>query len=184
MILLTSPARAQAPDREGFGVGARLYGASLSIDIDGYTESASGGGAELRVGYRFNPTVSVFLSAGGATLQPEGENLDAYRFGTADLGAQFNLLPSRALNPYLRAALTGQVAAFDIPGTSDNLEARGGGITLGGGLLYAVSPKLSLDLSLDATGGRFTELVFDGDTTSNFDEIDSGIGRLGFGLVF
>ncbi|HEX9951046.1 MAG TPA: outer membrane beta-barrel protein [Rubricoccaceae bacterium] len=184
LALTAATAHAQTPDREGFGLGARVYAAGLSVDSDGETETDTGGGLDVRVSYGFNRTVLAFFNLGGARLQPEDDGLDSYILATADLGAQFNILPSNALNPYLRVALTGQTASFDIPGESENLEARGGGLTAGVGLLYAANPKLSLDLSLDATGGQFSELAFDGESTDNFEAIDSGIARFGVGLVF
>lgn len=183
-LLAAVPAQAQRYDRSGFALGARVYGAGLSVESDGEDETNSGGGLDVRVGYGFNRTVSVFLNVGGARMQPEADAADTYTLGTADLGAQVNLLPSKAVNPYLRLALTGQTAVFDVPGTSEDLEARGGGITAGVGLQVALSRSAQLDFSLDATGGRFTELAFDGESTDNFDAIDSGIARLGVGLTF
>lgn len=49
-----------------------------------------------------------------------------------------------------------------------------------GGLRHSVSRRLSLDASLDATGGRFTEFAFDGAATDN---VDTGLARVGFGPV-
>lgn len=180
-LLVPAGASAQA-GRDGLSLSATVYAAQLSVD-DGSDESSdSGGGIGVEVAYGFTPRLAAFLALGGAAMEPE-DGGEGYGLGTADLGLRFNLRPSSRLNPYLQAAVTGQVASFDVPGTSADLEARGGGLTLGGGLLYDLSPSVAFDVALDVTGGRFTELAFDGESTDNFDEIDSAIVRLGVGLV-
>ncbi len=181
-FLLPAAASAQA-GREGLSLSAHVYAAQLSVEVGGDESSDSGGGLGGEVAYGFTPRLAAFLALGGASMEPE-DGGDGYGLGTADLGLRFNLRPSSRLNPYLQAAVTGQVASFDVPGTSADLEARGGGLTIGGGLLYDLSPSVSFDVALDLTGGRFTELAFDGESTDNFDEIDSGIVRLGVGAVF
>ncbi|MEL6614329.1 MAG: outer membrane beta-barrel protein [Bacteroidota bacterium] len=186
--LLAPEASAQylSSPTEGFQFGGRLYGAGLGIEDDrGNDDTASGGGLGVRVGYGFSRTVTAFLSLEGAQLTPdENEFGEEFALGTLDLGARFNLSPSAAVNPYAEVALTGQVAAFDVPGTSETLDLRGGGLTVGGGIVYFFSQDVGLDVGVDLTAGRFTEVEFDGEVTDNFEEIDSGIVRLGFGVVW
>lgn len=175
----------QAPT-EGFQFGGRLYAAGLGLEDDrGNDDTASGGGLGVRVGYGFSPTVTAFLALEGAQLSPDENDFgDEFALGTVDLGARFNLQPSASVNPYVQLALTGQVAAFDVPGTSETLDLRGGGITLGGGIVYFFSQDVGLDVGVDLTGGRFTEIEFDGEVTDNFDDIDSAIVRLGVGVIW
>jgi hypothetical protein len=184
-FVLADPAVAQRLQSGFFTVGGRVYAASIAMAAGGPTTTESGGGLEAEVAYAFTKTVSVFLATGAAAIvADEGPGADTYGLGTADLGVKFSILPSSRLSPYVQAALTGQVAAFDVEGTSENLEFRGGGVTLGGGLLYSVSDRVVVDFSVDATGGRFTEVAFDGETPDDFEEIDTGIGRLGVGVVW
>ena len=191
LALSATAVHAQSPDRTGFALGARAFAAGLSNESDGETDTGvrltgtdAGVGLDVRASYGFNRTVSVFFNLGGAQMRPEDPEDVQFVLGVADLGVQFNVLPSSSLNPYLRVALTGQVASFNVAGTNATEDARGGGLTSGVGLLYSVTPQLALDLSLDATGGQFSELVFDGESTDDFEAIDTGIGRLGFGLVY
>ena len=173
-------------DRTGISVGGRLYSAGVSIDLGefgGDVTSEQGFGAELDLGYGITRTVGVFFNVGGAAING-ADGGDDYGLGTADLGLRFNILPSSSFNPFVQVAATGQAAVFDVDGTSENLELRGGGLTLGLGALYRLSDSVDLDFGIDVTGGAFNEFVFDGESESGFDELPSGIARLGVGLVF
>ena len=176
---------AQAPT-EGFQLGGRLYAAGLGLDGgSGDDETSSGGGLGLRVGYGFSRIVTGFIALEGAGMEPDESQFgQEFGLGTVDLGVRFNLNPAAKLNPYAEVALTGQVASYDVTGTDENLDLRGGGLTLGGGLVYRFSRAVGLDVGLDLTGGQFTQLAFDGETTDNFEAIDSGIARLGVGVVW
>jgi hypothetical protein len=66
------------------------------------------------------------------------------------------------------------------------LNIRGGGFTLGGGIKYFLSPGLSLDLGIDGTVGAFTIASLKGGGASIEVDIDlpATSGRLGFGLAW
>ena len=182
LALASLPASAQA-DRSGFWIGARLQSTGLSTDNGFDTTTEGGGGVALEAGYAFSRVAGVYLSVGGSAMQGEDGGED-YTLGSAYLGGRFNLTPSKALNPYLLVGLTGQSAAFDVAGTSADLEVSGGGLYAGVGLDYALSPALSIDGRLTVGGGQFSEISFDGESTDNFDAIDFGVAHLGLGVTF
>lgn len=183
------PVNASAEARtEGFFISPRLYAASLTLeDAD---ETDGGGGLGLRLGYGFNKTVAVFVAFEGAGIDSGEEDIagvdEDYGLGSFDLGAQFSLLPSNAVNPFLRVGLNGTAAVFDVArlDSDDDPRFSGGGLTLGGGAEFRLSDTLGLEAALDLTGGQFNEIEGFGFSTTNFDEIDFGTARLGLGLVW
>lgn len=184
LCLAALPAAAQSPAGEGLTLGARAFGVGLGYDPVGPDDNVtdSGGGLGVQVGYGVSRSVTLFLTLEGAAMEPDGGG-DGYGLGVADLGARFHLTPSARLVPYLSAALTAQNAAFDVPNTDDDLNASGGGLTLGAGILYGLSRSVALDVGLQATGARFSRLEFAGNSTENFDDIEAAIVRLGIGIV-
>lgn len=169
-------------DTQGFMLGAALNGTALRIDFEDLEgEIESGGGLSLMAGYGFSPAVLGFARLGGAVIQSTDEG-DEYNYGFFDLGARFSFAnATRALVPYLEAAVTGQAAVVDLGG--DDLSFTGWGGTLGGGLKYFFSPAFALDTGLRFTVGQFTSVEFRG-AQEDVDDVSTMTTRIDIGLAW
>ncbi|MEO0558853.1 MAG: outer membrane beta-barrel protein [Bacteroidota bacterium] len=187
LLLLTPVATAQAPT-EGFTVAPRIV--SVGVATDNGDNADGGGGLGLRIGYGFTKTVTGYVSVEGASIEPGDDgvfrNDEAYALGSFDLGAQFNLLPSSGINPFLRVALNGTTARYNVDGlsTANDPEVRGGGLTLGAGAEIRLSQVLGLELALDVTGGTIQELEVGNITIAGNGDDEYATARLGLGLVW
>lgn len=152
-----------------------------SEDLD--NARRSGPGLHLGAGYGFSSRFAVFIDAAGANIQSED---DDYMLSHVDLGLRFHFAnPNRAFIPYLEGAFTGRAAAFDdqtIEGNDDiDVEASGGGFTLGGGILYFFNPRWAFNAHVKWTTGEFSRVRVENVTVDGFD-IDAKTTRLGIGL--
>jgi opacity protein-like surface antigen len=168
---------------DGLVLGVHLNGSALSID-DFESDPENGGGLALQLGWNFTPRLGVFL-AGSAANMEDSEGSDAgYVFAAGDLGLRYTFAsPARALAPYVDVAFTA------ISATSDDVEdveveLRGKGFSVGGGLQYFLSRRFALDGELRFTSGSFDELVIDGDSFSDGEELDVTATRLNLGVKF
>lgn len=154
--LSAAPAAAQldAPSaRGGFFVGAHLQGVDLEEDTDADREPLTGTALGVELGYGFSSGLALFLNAdaGGRAGETEGMT-------QVDLGARMNFgAGRRALVPFMEAAVTG--AVLD---EADGVTLSGGGVTVGGGVRYFLTRRLSLDAGVRATRGAFSEREADG----------------------
>lgn len=194
-LCLTVPASAQ----RGWSFTPSVYGTGIAVeDAD---ESDEGGGLGLRVGLGLSKTVSLYASTNVARVQSEGAvagaardvpvaNLgpldDEYTLVEGEFGAQFNLLPSGAVNPFFRAGLRGTTAVLDVSGADadDDPRFNGEGLTLGAGVEARLSRKLGVELALEGTGGLFDELQLEDIDFRNFEDVEFGSGRVSLGLVW
>lgn len=160
LILVSATAIAQPDDTystKGFSIGFHFNGTSWrldepDLDLEG---SDSGGGVGFSFGYGVSDLVTLFLNLDGASIDPDvGER---YSLGHADLGARFTFgAPANKFRPFAQVALTGAGAEQEIGTTT--IQLRGGGLTLGGGVLYFLSPAWAIDAGLDLTFGNLTEV--------------------------
>ncbi|GAB5534654.1 MAG: hypothetical protein Rubg2KO_09030 [Rubricoccaceae bacterium] len=190
-VLVGAPvAQAQAPT-QGFFVSPRLYAAGAAVESS--DEVTTGGGLGLRLGYGFSKTVTAFAAIEGAGLDANNELFgveDATTLGSFDLGAEFHILPSRGIDPFLRVAFNATTSRYDIETvggtTPGRLEVRGRGLTLGAGVQVGVSRTLDIELALDLTGGTIEEFEVTNGRFEGTVAIDEGFGasRLGVGLVW
>lgn len=195
--ITAGPALAQ----RGFSLSPHVYGTGLAVgDLDD-AETEEGGGLGLRLGLGLSKTVTLYFNAEGARIDADGElyravddlptpglgRLDEdYMVASGEIGAQFNLLPSNVVNPFLRTGLRGTSIILDERGTDteDDPQLRGGGVTLGGGIEARLSRKLAIEAALEVTGGAFNELETDDIVYRNFEDIEFGEGRVSVGLVW
>ena len=187
LLLALTVAAPVAAQTEGFFFSPRLLSAGISVEDE--NEVDDGGGLGLRAGFGFTPTVTGYLAIDGARISSGNEDVfgvdSEYDLGVIDLGAQFNLLPSSKVNPFLRVALNASSARFNVERVSQNNDPvlSGSGLTLGGGAELRFSRKLAADLAVDITGGRirsakYFDVIVEGEGDSY------GIVRLGAGLVW
>lgn len=174
--LLSAGSLSAQSDNSGFMLNAHLTGQALSgTGTESVTES--GGGLGVALGYGFNDRIILFFNLDVASMEYddeedfEGED-EEYQLATGDLGVRVNFgNEGMKVRPYINAAFTGVAAVdeFELLGDEVQSTVAGGGITIGGGLQYFFSPKLALDLGLQATQGAFTEITVD-DEDEEFEE--------------
>lgn len=136
-------------DTGGLVLGAALNG--VAVQTEDEEELESGGGLTLQGGYGFGP-LTVFLRLGGDAVTGASGGGD-YSLAHVDLGGRYHLGGTSRWQPFLEAAYSGRAVTFD----AIDLDARGAGITLGGGLFYFIAPAFSLGATLDYTFGDFEE---------------------------
>lgn len=146
-------------DTRGFHIGLGLNGSAIRADeLSSNTES--GGGMHVKLGYGVSSKVSLFAAVMGASM--EGGD---YSLGQFDLGVRGYFPGSSRWVPSLEGALTGRAMVVDV-GMSDDLEVTGVGFTVGGGIDYYVAPSASLGANLGWTVGKFTDAKL-GDTSAS-----------------
>jgi hypothetical protein len=178
-------AQAQSSTTRGFNLGIHFTGSSLVVE-DGDRNNAGGGG--LWFGYGLNPTVELFVQLDGTKFDVQDAAVTGdWTMGHADLGVRFHFAnPSRSWVPYLQAAATGRVVEVrngfvnDVA-QADNVSLVGGGLTLGGGIVFYFNESLGADLQLVWTGGTFTSIEA-GSISFNDLDLDAQSTRLNIGL--
>jgi len=182
---IPSAIAAQQSTTRGFNVGLHATGASLVVE-DGDRNNAGGGG--LWLGYGFNRTVQLFVQADAAQFDVQNAEVEGdWTLAHADLGVRFHFANSlRSWVPYLQAAATARVVSVQNGLVNDVAQAEdismvGGGLTLGGGIVFYFNESLGLDLQLAWTGGRFTSLEV-GSVTINDLDLDARSTRFNIGL--
>lgn len=182
-LLLSAPVQAQKSNTRGFMLGFQLQGVSQALQNQ--DEPDTGGGVALTLGYGFNNRLTLYLGLSGAGLKPDAGG-DEYALVHADLGLLVHFrAPDQAWVPYVNVALSGRASGFELP--NDDLVVSGGGLSLGGGIRYYVSPVLGLDLGALLTLGEYTQAEFGGvkvDLSPLNLDADAASFRLGFGLAW
>ena len=181
LLLTAIPASAQASNTEGLFLHLALDGQSLDYSDDGIDNRDGGGGLALRVGYGFSPVFTLYGGLSGADMDG-GDNPVAggdYGFGAGEIGARFHFNRGSDLRPYLDVALRGVVADLEERGA----EFRGGGVALGGGLAYYLSPTVALDAAVRVGGGRFDDLDLGRVSLDLGDDSGYGEGRISLGVT-
>lgn len=182
-LMAATPATAQSSKTEKLFLQVALDGQALAYNEDDFSDDDAGVGLSLRAGWGVSRVVTLYAGVGGAHIGGEDESVinDEYDWGAVELGARFNLLPSRRLVPYLDVALRGVAAAED----DLDFEFTGGGIAFGGGASYFLSPSVALDAGVRIGGGAFDEMEF-GDLSADLgeDDLEYGEARFSLGLTF
>jgi len=184
-LVAAQSAEAQASTTRGFNVGIHLTGASLVVE-DG--DRSNAGGAGLWIGYGFNRTVEIFAQADAAQFDVNDASVEGtWTLAHGDLGVRFHFANSlRSWVPYLQAAVSGRVVEvqdgiFNDVAQTETISLVGGGLTLGGGIVFYFNESLGMDLQLLWTGGTFTDLEV-GNTTFGGLDIDAQSTRFNVGL--
>jgi len=186
-LVLVAPrsAEAQASTTRGFNAGIHVTGASLSVE-NGDRSNAGGGG--LWLGYGFNRTVELFGQADAAKFDVKNAEVAGdWTLAHADLGVRFHFANSnRSWVPYLQAAATARVVTvqngeINNVAQAEDISLVGGGVTLGGGIVFYFNPSLGADLQLLWTGGKFTSLEVGNVKQSGLD-INAQSSRFNIGL--
>ena len=179
------PADAQSSTTRGFNAGIHFTGSSLVVES---SDRYNAGGAGLWLGYGFNRTVELFVQADGTKFDVNDAVVTGdWTMGHADLGVRFHFANSlRSWVPYLQAAVTGravevQNGEVNNVAQADNVSMVGGGITLGGGIVFYFNESLGVDLQLLWTGGTFTTIEAGNVSFNNLD-LEAQSTRFNIGL--
>ncbi|MFC1799385.1 outer membrane beta-barrel protein [Candidatus Eisenbacteria bacterium] len=147
-VLNTGASAEAIEDDKGFYLGLKFAGSSLHIEDDPDGEffiKDDGGGVQLDIGYRFNPTFMLELSIGGANHETSDQAIDA-RFEIVQFLGYYRFSPQSAFRPYLKGGFSGNSLHIDTGSAS--WRVSGGGVAIGGGFKYFFSPHFSLGLDL------------------------------------
>lgn len=185
---------------KGVSFRAHVGGASWHLDDSRlFDEQNRGGGLGVGLSYGVSELITLVLNLDAAGMQPDfGQD---YTLSHADLGVRFTFASdSRRLRPFAQISLTGFEAERDLgfivsrvsrgPGDSgdfrdhlgDEVQVTGGGLTLGGGIMYFFNPKLALDVGLDLTLGQVSSIKYRDIAIDQ--HIDSFSSRLNVGLAW
>lgn len=169
--LAAVPAVAQGvvPATDGFFLEPHVGASSLTLRVFDEEDSESGGTAGLRVGYGVTRNLALVADLSGAAYEVNGGNVGQ---GTLGLGLQVSFPLASPLVPYVHAGVTGTSVSFseDDRFNDDDVTFTGGGLTLGVGARYHVSPGLALGVGLDGFGGRLTKVEV-GNSSIDFSDL-------------
>lgn len=159
-----------------------------AISVDDVTDgTVSGGGVTFRIGYGLSPTLALFLDASGSSIEGDAN----YLVGQVDLGVRYHFAaPARAVVPFLEASLTGlSITPEDQASLNDegkwlgSVDYWGSGFSVGGGVLYFVSPRFALNAGARLTRARMTEVTLNRVTVSGLD-LDAPVSRITLGVAW
>ena len=164
-----------------------LGGASLRSD-GLRDEHQSGGGFSAQLGWGFTRLFTLLADASGAVLNQDDEELVLVHF---DLLGRFNFTnPRRAWVPFVDVGISARIAGQDdaVVVVEDetqtvDLEMSGGGLTVGGGLDYHVTPAIALGASVRWTVGEFSTVKFNNAEFDGF-KMDATSTRLNLGVTW
>lgn len=137
---------AEAEDDNGFYLGLKLMGSSLHVDEDeeAFIED-DGGGIQLDIGYRFNPTFALELGLGGATHETTVSGIDA-QFMMVHILAFYRFVPDGPFRPYIKGGVGGYGLRVEEDSASTSIE--GAGLAIGGGFRYFFDGHFAIGLDL------------------------------------
>jgi len=171
-------------DESGFSLGLKFMGSSLhtgsDTDEDFYVKD-DGGGLQLDIGYRFNPTFMLELSLGGASHETSDPGIDAW-IEVVQLFGYYRFSPERAFRPYIKGGLGGY--ALRVEEGSAHWRVEGGGVALGGGFRYFFSSYFSLGLDITHNIIRYERATIGIEGLSYEYEIDEDGSMTSLGVIF
>ena len=173
----------------GFMLGASgIFAPGLTIkgqDVETDIVTNSGAGAGIQLGYGFNRQF-LLVTTLDAARQGSGIQGITGNFGlvTLEVGARVSFpSASSRMTPYVLGAVGARALGAKVKGDGDQIEFSfsGGVVDVGGGLQYALSPRLALDSELRVGFGKFGQYEEDHDKQSiTVDNSRSTRVRVGF----
>jgi hypothetical protein len=176
LSLFAAGAQAQKPRRpvpqtEGLMLGGTtVLAAGITIsgpEVREDIKTSMGQGVGIQVGYGFTPRLMGFASG---TVVKQNSSYGPFdgSFGLAllEVGARMTFpQPGKRMIPYVsaHAGTHGLGASSNEGGINATLRLSGTQIGLGGGILYALTPSMSLDAGAVADRGKFGKLKLSGD---------------------
>lgn len=150
---------------KGVSFRVHLNGTSWYVDDARFLDDQNrGGGLGFGVSWGVSELITLVFNLDAAGMNPDlGDN---YTLSHGDLGVRFTFASdARKLRPFAQTSLTGFGMERDYwdPGQNsgpDKIQAFGGGLALGGGIMYFFNPKLALDVGIDVMFGEISEIKF------------------------
>ncbi len=177
-----STASAQRSNTEKLFLHVTIDGQVLTFDEDGFSNSDTGGGLSLRAGWGVTQLVTLYLGLNGARMEGRINRLNyEYDWGAFEIGSRFNFRSGEPFVPFVDVALRAVAAQQE----SIDLEFLGGGLTIGGGAAYFVTPYIAFNAGFRLGLGGINEIRF-GNLSVDVDANDFGYGeqRFSVGMVF
>lgn len=175
------PVEEEVSNTEGLMIGGSI--GAQGITSANQDDSDGGGTFGIQVGYGFSRLFTLYagLDIGGV----EGENnftqsalaSDEYGAAVLQLGGQFHFRTDEKLVPFFDVAFSGIGMGSDSSGEERLLS--GGGISVGGGVKYFVSPVFALNGGLYFATGTWDELEVGDDTNDVGAGYDAGRLKVG-----
>jgi len=130
-------------DESGFYLGLALMGTSFHSDLNSsvFNIKEDGGGAQISVGYRFNPVFMLEVAASGSNHETSNSAIDA-EVTSAQIFGYYRFLPEKTFRPYIKCGLAGYSLKLHYGSASARL--NGGGIAIGVGFKCFLSRRFSL----------------------------------------
>ena len=188
-LLAATPLAAQgtalpASSTKGVFLGFHLNGSAVSGD-DLTEDTESGGGLALQLGYGVTPRLAFVLDVTGAALKIQDDDVG---FAHIDLLLRYAFTgPTRRLVPFVEGGLTGRGLAQENAdlgnGIAGDVTLTGGGVTVGGGLQFHVTPKVAIGAGLKWTTGEFDRITVDDVSVKDLD-IDATSTRFNIGITW
>lgn len=179
----TSIASAQESNTRKLFLQTSIDAQSLNYNEDNFDSADRGGGFSFRAGWGISDLTTLYIGINGSRMNDVNNGVidREYEFGAFEIGSRFNFRSGQPLVPFVDVALRGVATQLlDI-----DLEFLGGGITIGGGASYFVSPTVALNAGLRVGFGGFNEIRFGQLSTSvDSDEFGYGEARFSFGVIF
>ena len=162
LILSFAPSIVRADvteDESGVYLGLALVGTSYHVDWDipAFNIKEDGGGAQISVGYRFNPVFMLEVTAGGSKHKTSDTAIDA-GVTSVQLFGYYRFLPGKSFRPYLKGGVAGY--AVTLKYESANAQMTGGGIAFGTGFKCFLSRRFSLGVDLTHNMIRYDKAKF------------------------
>jgi hypothetical protein len=175
----STAAEAQDKSRsERFFVGVGLEGNGVVVE-DSDTES--GGGIGLVVGYGFTRHLAVFGQLSGASIE-SADGMGSYGLGHFDLGLRAHFrAPTKTVVPFVQFGVSGRGMQQDLLG--DEIEASGAGGMFGAGLNAHFTPAVAFSAAAVWTVGNFSDFKVNG-TSLPVDSFGVTTARVHVGIVW
>jgi len=163
LALAHAAAAAQQPAAPShrFFVGAHIAHTSWKAPlVDGDSTARgrdSGFGFGMSAGYALTTRLALYLNGGAARMNPDAGG-DDYTLAHGDIGLRYTI-GNWAVRPSVDVAFSGRLVDID---TDDITELRGGGLSLGIGARYFLSPAFALDARARRTFGNLYAFDDDG----------------------
>ncbi|HSJ09138.1 MAG TPA: outer membrane beta-barrel protein [Longimicrobiales bacterium] len=137
-----------------------IHASAVRLDDEDGGESVGFGGS---LGYSASRWFMPFLTVTFADMN-DGEN--DFRLRHLDAGVRSHVRGSNArLVPFVLVALTWRAATYEdrfFMGEVTDVKIAGNGISLGGGALYYLRPRVAVEVSGKWTGGEMDDITVDG----------------------
>ncbi len=138
------------------------------------------------LGWGVMKNFAIILDMSAAQISSVNGN---YALGHADIGGRFHFVNRTAFVPFVDVGYAGRVIrqgdvtlTDDLGNTSTgNLTFMGGGLSVGGGLQYFVTPSIAFGGAYKWTSGRFTQVRFNNMTVDGL-QLDATSARFNMGF--